>query len=166
MKTKQNLIMLVGMLFLLISTESIAQKNIETCQIKANVDCPVCKSKIEETIAFQKGVKEVDANISTNIVYIKYKSNKNTAENFVQIINNLGYGGELISSSSSEDTRTASAETKSCCSDKKEHQCASKDEEHQCASKGEEHKKCCKEKDKDSQHCKSKETNKGCCKKQ
>ena len=156
MKTKQNLMMLVGMLFLLISTESIAQKNISTCQIKANVACQSCKTKIEENIAFQKGVKEVEANISTNIVYIKYKSNKNTAENFVKIINDLGYGGELISDTNTENAGDASTETKPCCSDKKEHKCASKSEEH---------KKCCKEKDKDSQQCKSKETNKGCCKK-
>jgi periplasmic mercuric ion binding protein len=162
MKTKQNLMMLVGMLLLLISTKGIAQKNISTCQIKANVACQTCKTKIEENIAFQKGVKEVDANISTNIVYIKYKSNKNTAENFVKIINDLGYGGELISDSNADD---ASTESKSCCSDKKEHQCTSKGEEHKCASKEEEHKDCCKEKDKNTEHCKSKETSKGCCKK-
>ncbi len=165
MKTKQNLMMLVGMLFLLISTESIAQKNISTCQIKANVACQSCKTKIEENIAFQKGVKEVEANISTNIVYIKYKSNKNTAENFVKIINDLGYGGELISDTNTENAGDASTETKPCCSDKKEHKCASKSEEHKCASKGEEHKDCCKEKDKNTEHCKSKETSKGCCKK-
>ncbi len=165
MKTKQIILSIVlSILIGFTANNAVAQKNMNICQIKAKVDCNGCKTKIEETIAFEKGVKDVNANVSTKVVVIKYKKNKNSAENFVKVIQELGYGGEIISDA---------AYAESCCDDKhKDGECCS-GKEHKdgkaCDGKHEEG-KCCSDKkttectgNHDESNCKSKEKKSKCC---
>jgi periplasmic mercuric ion binding protein len=147
MKTKQIISSIVlSVLIGFTANNATAQKNMNVCQIKAKVDCNGCKTKIEENIAFEKGVKDVNANVETKIVVIKYQKNKNTAENFVKVIQGLGYGGEVISDA---------AYTKSCC-DSKDKDATSCDGKHKDG-------KSCDGKHKDGKSCDENHKDGKCC---
>ena len=59
---------ILTMLFMFSLTQlSVAQDSndeLEVVRIKAKVDCNGCKTKIEKNIAFEKGVKYVNADVS------------------------------------------------------------------------------------------------------
>ena len=96
---------ILTMLFMFSLTQlSVAQKSnddLVIVKIKAKVDCNGCKSKIEKNIAYEKGVKYVNADVKTKIVTIKYKKGKNTNKNLVAAIQKLGYGGEIVKKTTS-----------------------------------------------------------------
>ncbi|MBI4645254.1 MAG: heavy-metal-associated domain-containing protein [Bacteroidia bacterium] len=78
------------------SQESKPGKEIKTVKIKASMQCGSCKERIEKNIAFEKGVKDVVADVETKIVTIKFRSDKNTPENLAKAIEELGYATEII----------------------------------------------------------------------
>ena len=96
---------ILTMLFMFSLTQlSVAQDSndeLEVVRIKAKVDCNGCKTKIEKNIAFEKGVKYVNADVKTKIVTIKYKKGKNTNQKLVAAIQKLGYGGEIVKKTTS-----------------------------------------------------------------
>ncbi|MCF8298510.1 MAG: heavy-metal-associated domain-containing protein [Saprospiraceae bacterium] len=115
---------ILTMLFMFSLTQtSIAQdsdNDLEVVRIKAKVDCDGCKTKIEKNIAFEKGVKYVNADVKTKIVTIKYKKGKNTDKNLVAAIQKLGYGGEVVKgNAASSGCNQPCVKKSSCCSKKK-----------------------------------------------
>lgn len=94
MKTK--IVMLLITAFM--SSSSFAQKEgkeIKQMICSVNMDCMSCKNKIEKNIAFEKGVKDISADVSTNTVIVKYRADKNTAEEISKAISELGYESQI-----------------------------------------------------------------------
>jgi len=114
---------IITMLFMFSLTQvSVAQKSddLVVVKIKAKVDCNGCKAKIEKNIAYEKGVKYVNADVKTKIVTIKYKKGKNTNEKLVAAIQKLGYGGEIVTGTAATSGCSKTCVKKSsCCSKKK-----------------------------------------------
>lgn len=115
---------ILTMLFMISLTQiSVAQDadaGLEVVKIKAKVDCNGCKTKIEKNIAFEKGVKYVNADVKTKIVTVKYKKGKNTDKKLVAAVQKLGYGGEVVKgTSASSGCNTPCVKSSSCCSKKK-----------------------------------------------
>lgn len=79
------------------STKVKAQTgNEKTVVIETSMTCDNCKKKIERDIAFEKGVKSVEANVETKKVTISYLDDKNSDEKLVKAIEKLGYTAKVV----------------------------------------------------------------------
>lgn len=114
MKSK-NLILIV-VLSLLIPFNLSAQKSekkaakTSTVKILTNMHCHTCKEKIESELTFQKGVKEVTADLATNIVTVVFNPKKNVPENFVSCLQNAGYQAKIYAESDGKQACPKSCE--------------------------------------------------------
>jgi copper chaperone CopZ len=115
MKTLGTIIILLLMLAGL-SNDVFAQKSKEkTVVIEASMTCGACKAKIEKDIAFEKGVKAVEANLENKQVTIKYVEGKNTDENLVKAIEKLGYKAKVVDPKANTSKNDAPKKSDGCC---------------------------------------------------
>jgi copper chaperone CopZ len=63
---------------------------------KVSMDCMSCKQKIEKNIAYEKGVKALDVNLSDKTVKVKYNKLKNSPEILKHAIEKLKYEVKII----------------------------------------------------------------------
>lgn len=56
-----------------------------------NLHCDNCVNKVNENIAFEKGVKDLKVSLEEGTVYIKYDSSKTTEEKLAAAMKKLGY---------------------------------------------------------------------------
>jgi len=90
--------LLTAAIMLLAISAVMAQKpsNREEVKILTNLDCDVCKKKIEDYMAFERGVTAVKADVPTKVVTIEYRSNRTDEEKLIAAIKKLGYEAEVI----------------------------------------------------------------------
>ena len=92
MKTITVLLTLV-----LLSTGTFAQNNkLEEVKIKTSSQCDMCKERIEETLAFEKGVKKSALDLDTQIVTVSYKKAKTSPEKIRKAISGIGYDADDV----------------------------------------------------------------------
>ncbi len=90
--------------------------------IQTNGTCQSCKDRIENGIAYEKGVKDVSYDLATSKVKIIYDDKKTSPETLRAAINKLGF---------TADVSTPASETKSCGTTEKKHSSCSGDHNHQ-----------------------------------
>jgi periplasmic mercuric ion binding protein len=73
-----------------------ATKTTETVCIEASMTCNGCKMKIEKEMAFEKGVKEVVADLQTKTVRIVYQSGKNSPQQLEAALKKLGFETRIL----------------------------------------------------------------------
>lgn len=73
---------------------ALAQKSIETVEIKTSSVCDMCKETIEKQLAFTKGVTAAQLNVKTGIATVSYKTNRTTIEDIRTAINEVGYDAD------------------------------------------------------------------------
>ena len=56
-----------------------------------DIHCKKCAQKIEENVAFDKGVKDLKVNVKEKTVYIQYDSTKTDIGTLTKAIEKLGY---------------------------------------------------------------------------
>ena len=71
-------------------------KKSETVVFAVKMHCGSCKKRIENNIGFEKGVKDLQADLSQQTVTIKYDPRKTTITNLQEAIKKLGYSVEII----------------------------------------------------------------------
>jgi len=122
MKTIKILTLILSIVFVNIAA---AQDSAELKEIKfkANVDCNMCKAKIEKNMAFSKGVKAVNADVATKTVTIKYKTDKTTPKKLETDLKKCGYGAELVSAKSNCSKKCNSHQTCGSKNSKKKKSC-------------------------------------------
>ena len=68
-----------------------AKKNISEVTFSVHLHCANCVKKVEENIAFEKGVKDMKVSLDHQTVYLKYDSSKTSEEKLKNAIEKLGY---------------------------------------------------------------------------
>jgi periplasmic mercuric ion binding protein len=91
----KNLSVLILSVFLVTSVGAMPPK-LETIKIKTSSQCDMCKERIEEALAFEKGVKSSELDIGTKIVTVSYKAGKTSPEKIRQAISKAGYDADDI----------------------------------------------------------------------
>jgi periplasmic mercuric ion binding protein len=96
--------MLLAAVTLLASSTSLAQKpsNKEEVKVQTNLDCDACKKKIEDYMAFERGVTAIKADVPSKVVTIEYRSNRTDEDKLVAALKKLGYEAEVIEESEPE----------------------------------------------------------------
>lgn len=73
-----------------------ATKTNESVCIEASMTCNGCRMKIEREMAFEKGVKEVVADLDTKTVRIVYQSGKNSPQQLETALKKLGFETRIL----------------------------------------------------------------------
>ena len=73
-----------------------ADGKFETIKIKTSSQCGECKERIEEALAFEKGVKTAELDVKTKIVTVTYKKNKTSPEKIRKAISKVGYDADDV----------------------------------------------------------------------
>jgi periplasmic mercuric ion binding protein len=77
MMLKRSFLVMVVLLFATSNGFSMADKNVEI-KIKTSAVCGMCKDRIEQGLAFEKGIKDVTLDVETKIATVKYNPAKIT----------------------------------------------------------------------------------------
>lgn len=75
-----------------VSTEASAQKKKEAeVTFSVNIDCPNCVKKLESSLPFEKGVKDLKISLEEQTIWFKYQEGKTTKEELAKAIKKMGY---------------------------------------------------------------------------
>ncbi|MFA8299929.1 MAG: cation transporter [Hyphomicrobiales bacterium] len=103
MKTQKAIkLVFLSMAMLFIANLSYAQKDKKYAEatFKSTVVCNMCQERVEEGMAFEKGVKDVKVDLKKKTVYIKYKPSKTNEEKLKKAISMIGYDADDVSADS------------------------------------------------------------------
>ncbi len=94
---KKYLIALVALMALTTLTAEAKekQKDQSVCY-KVNIHCGSCKAKIEKSVPFHKGVKDLDVNMDNNTVTVLYNPTKTDSVKIRQAIEKLDFKVETL----------------------------------------------------------------------
>jgi periplasmic mercuric ion binding protein len=102
---------LVSTLFLVLSFAAVAQDGKwSTLSIRTSSVCDMCETTIEKELIYEKGVKSVDLDLSTNLVKVEYDARKTTPEAIKVALTKLGYYADELPGDA-----TAFANLPACC---------------------------------------------------
>lgn len=91
------IVLTVGMFVGLFSNQTYAQKKgNEIVCFKSDMDCVDCEKTISDYLKFEKGVKDLKVDHSSNTILVEYKEGKNTEEGLAKAIEKKGYKAEKI----------------------------------------------------------------------
>lgn len=63
-------------------------------KIKTSAQSELCKTTIENSLAFEKGVKDVELDLKSKVVVVKYSEKKTNYDNLIDAIVKLGYDAD------------------------------------------------------------------------
>jgi len=90
MKVKAVLILMIITGTMLVQ----AQGKTAEIKIKTSSQCEMCKERIEEALAFTKGVKKAELDLETRIVTVSYKKGKTDPAALRMAISKAGYDAD------------------------------------------------------------------------
>lgn len=93
----KKLIFIIGLILITIGNLFAQKTGNKVVCFKSNMDCANCEKTITEHLKFEKGVKDLKVDHSSNTIYLEYKADKNTDEGFAKAIEKKGYKAEKIS---------------------------------------------------------------------
>ena len=99
MKTKRVLkkILIISVITLFISGSCLAQDKKSTeLKVKTSAICSQCKDRIEQGMAYEKGIKDIVLDVDTKIATITYNPSKTTPDGIRKAISRLGYDADTI----------------------------------------------------------------------
>lgn len=86
------LVFLIG-----IQTLSAQKKSeIKEVVIKTSVNCDMCKETIEKALAFEKGIKKSNVDVTANTVTVSYDPDKISVEQIKKAISKAGYDADEV----------------------------------------------------------------------
>ena len=72
------------------------KKKTETVTFKTTIHCKNCVKKLNDNLAFEKGVKDLKVSLNDKLVTITYDPSKTNEAALVKAIEKLGYTAEKI----------------------------------------------------------------------
>jgi len=64
--------------------------------IKSSIVCDMCKTTIEEGLAYEKGIKRILVDVQANTIFVKFNEEKISEEEIKKKISELGYVADNI----------------------------------------------------------------------
>lgn len=74
-----------------VTTTKTPKGEIRTVVFATRLHCKNCVNKVNENIAFEKGVKDLKVDLEAQTITVKYDSSKTSVEKLAEAINRLGY---------------------------------------------------------------------------
>lgn len=73
-----------------------ADKNVSEVVFATNMHCEKCVNKINENLAFVKGVKDLKVSLKDQTIRIKYDNRKTSEKALAEAVRKLGYKAEKV----------------------------------------------------------------------
>ena len=89
----RTLIIITG-IFAIFSLGAFAQGKLDSIKIQTSAQCGMCKDRIEEYLAFEKGVKRSNLDLNSKIVTVWYKPSRTDQEKIRTAITKIGYDAD------------------------------------------------------------------------
>jgi mercuric ion binding protein len=93
MKPLKVLFTAFSLLFFGLNAQAQDKKN-ETVTFKTSSVCNMCKATIEKGIAYEKGVKEVNLDVASQMLTIQYRADKTNVETLRNAVAQIGYDAD------------------------------------------------------------------------
>lgn len=77
-------------------TEKPADKNVGEVVFATNMHCDKCVNKLNENLAFIKGVKDLKVSLKDQTIKIKYDKRKTDEKTLADAIKKLGYKADKV----------------------------------------------------------------------
>jgi periplasmic mercuric ion binding protein len=116
---KTTIIAIVTMMVMVATSAGLyAQtKKSETLKIKTSAVCDMCKSRLEQGLAYEKGIKDVSLDVDTKVLTVNYAVGKTTPDEIRKKVSMLGYDADNVPAD-----KTAYSKLPACCKkDSKKH---------------------------------------------
>jgi len=72
------------------------KKELKEVTFQVAMDCQSCADKITKNLSFEKGVKEIKADVTKQTVYIKYRADKSSHAKLKDALKKLGYEAKEV----------------------------------------------------------------------
>lgn len=103
-----------------ISLAAIAAKPVtKVFHVDPQMTCQNCEKKIKSNLRFEKGVKNVETNISTQEVVVKYDPDKTNPDALAEALSKIGYTAFCDDEDCTNRPNASCNEQKSCCKEAK-----------------------------------------------
>lgn len=79
-----------------VATKKKNAKEIKTVTLKANIHCQNCAKKVQENIAFEKGVEDLKVSVEQRQVVIKYNAAKTDVETLKNAMKKIGFPATVV----------------------------------------------------------------------
>jgi len=99
------------------SISSVFAEKIAEAQIKTSAHCGSCKTKIEKAVNKLDGILESNLDLESNILTVKYDSDKVKLDDIRAKIKKVGYEADLVDANS---TKSPTKKDGKCCDTKKD----------------------------------------------
>lgn len=92
---------LAWILLVALSSTTMAQekvkKKVETASIQTSAVCGMCEDLIvNNTLAFEKGVKYAEMDVETGMLTVRYRNDKTSINHLREVISDLGYDADSV----------------------------------------------------------------------
>ncbi len=81
---------------LLISTLTVLADTPATVKIKTSANCEMCKARLEKNVAFVKGVKDVNLDLTDKVMTVSYNPKKVSVDKIKKAITDTGYDADEL----------------------------------------------------------------------
>lgn len=88
------IVALMASVFVLSAAKPKAELRI--AEVQTNIHCKNCAAKVQDNIAFEKGVEDLKIDVPSKKVTITYNPKKTDVGKLVEAIKKLGYTAEVI----------------------------------------------------------------------
>ena len=68
----------------------------DTLRIQTSAQCEMCKERIENTLAYEKGIVKSNLDLTSKIVTVVFKPNKTNADKIRTAISQIGYDADDV----------------------------------------------------------------------
>lgn len=96
MKTMRIILALIFVASISFSAIAQEKKGTETVTFKTDISCQNCVNKINKNIPFEKGVKDVQANVETKEVIVTYDTKKTSKDKLVKAFDKISVKAEEV----------------------------------------------------------------------
>ncbi len=90
----KHLLTALTLLLALTASAQESSKKVATIDILTSAECGMCEERIEQEIAFHKGVKDVDLDVETKVLHITYRADKVSPETLRNAVAKIGYDAD------------------------------------------------------------------------
>lgn len=85
-----------------LNAEAQEKKRNETVTFKTDISCQNCVNKINKNIPFEKGVKDVQANVETKEVTVTYDTKKTDKDKLIKAFEKISVTAEEVTPEDSQ----------------------------------------------------------------
>ncbi|OFY83923.1 MAG: hypothetical protein A3F72_07505 [Bacteroidetes bacterium RIFCSPLOWO2_12_FULL_35_15] len=94
---KTTLFLGIAAMFVLFTTPAKSQNETSAeLKIKTSAICDMCKETLENALAFEKGIKKSNLDVTSKVITVVYNPKKTTPENIRLAISKAGYDADDI----------------------------------------------------------------------